>query len=62
MDNEHPRERGCFFVGKTDARLAPGAGRPLIGMKALFDREIGMRNEGSGFAMSIYGAMPEGGI
>ena len=22
---------GCFFVGKTDARLAPGAGHPLIG-------------------------------
>ena len=32
----------------------------LIGMKASY--EWGMRNEGGGFAASIYGAMPEGSI
>ncbi len=37
-----------------------GCTAPLIGMKASY--EWGMRNEGSGFAASIYEVMPEGSI
>ncbi len=45
--------------------LVREAGRPLITNERftrMRNEELGMRNEGGGFAANIYGVMPEGSI
>ena len=58
----NPQFLPTYFCFQTSG-LAPGAGRPFITFESLArirNEELGMRNEGGGFAANIYGAMPEG--